>query len=113
MPAPRFSLSHSLIVCGGWAALEDIGDYKGAEAAYWRAAGLDATDMDAFCAAVFLSQYLCAWKGIPSYLRLILYKILVINKDTVQVLEVEPLELEPLELEPLELHSANSGTHYN
>jgi hypothetical protein len=60
--AARFSL----ILCGGWAALEDIGDYTGAEAAYWRAVGLDATDVDAFCAAVFLSQYLCAWKGMVS-----------------------------------------------
>jgi predicted O-linked N-acetylglucosamine transferase (SPINDLY family) len=56
---------------GACAALEDIGDYAAAEAAYWRAAALDPADVDAFCAGVFLSQYLCAWKGWKARLALL------------------------------------------
>jgi len=44
-------------------ALEDIEDHKGALGGYAAAHALDPSDHDALCAKIFLSHYLCAWKG--------------------------------------------------
>lgn len=53
------------------AALEDTEDYKGAWKAYAAAVQLDPSHYDALCAKVFLSHFLCAWKGWKDNLRVL------------------------------------------
>ena len=53
------------------AALEDIEDHMGALKAYSAAVKLDPSHYDALCAKVFLSHFLCAWKGWKDDLRLL------------------------------------------
>jgi tetratricopeptide (TPR) repeat protein len=50
-------------------ALEDTEHLKGALFAYTAAAELEPSRHDALCAQVFLSHYLCAWKGLKDKLR--------------------------------------------